>query len=414
LAQYFERHPPDCLKIVPSHLSALLASTRGGAVLPRRRLILGGESSDWGLIDEIEQRRPADCAVFNHYGPTETTVGVLACRLEPESDARAAAAAPPLGQPLDNSQVYLLDDNLHPVPVATPGEIYVGGAGPARGYINRPDLTAEKFIPDPFGGEPGARMYRTGDRARRLPDGGVEFLGRADHQVKIRGFRVELRAVEAALREHHTVRQAVAVVGEDAPGGMKQLVAYVVPGAGNAPDIADLRGHMKKLLPAHMIPSSFVLLDELPLAPNGKLDRGALPDRHASAPQAGDEYVAPRGDVERAIKAIWQEVLQVDRVGTHDNFFDVGGHSFVMLQVQSKLQVAFRKTISIVEMFEHPTISSLAEHLASREEEAPVFQAARQQAESRRESLQRRGGSLRRQTAEEGRPAGFEGEPFGD
>jgi acyl carrier protein len=305
----------------------------------------------------------------------------------------------------------LLDANLHPVPVATPGELYVGGAGLARGYINRPDLTAEKFIPDPFSAEPGARLYRTGDRARHLPDGHVEFLGRGDQQVKIRGFRIELQAIEAALREHPLVRQAVALVSEATPG-MKQLVAYVVPEAGSALDIADLRGHMKKLLPTHMLPASFVVLDELPLAPNGKLDRAALPDKHAAAPLAEDEYVAPQSEVERTIKAIWQETLQVDRVGTHDNFFDVGGHSFVMLQIQSKLQAAFHKTISIIEMFEHPTISSLAKHLAAQAGAAPSFQAVQRQAESRRESLLRRRG-LQPQPAQD-QPGRLADESFSD
>jgi amino acid adenylation domain-containing protein len=410
LAAYFARHPPDCLKIVPSHLAALLAASAGRDILPRRRLILGGEAVDWSLIDNINQRRHADCVVFNHYGPTETTVGVLTCRLASEPAARAAAT-PPLGRPLDNSQVYLLDANLHPVPVATPGELYVGGVGLARGYINRPDLTAEKFIPNPFSAEPGARLYSTGDRARHLPDGNIEFLGRVDHQVKIRGFRIELQAIEAALREHPLVRQAVALVSEAAPG-MKQLVAYVVPDAGRALDIADLRGHMKQLLPTHMLPTAFVVLDELPLAPNGKLDRSALPDKHAATPLVEDEYVAPQSEVERIIKAIWQETLQVDRVGTHDNFFDVGGHSFVMLQIQSKLQTAFDKTISIIEMFEHPTISSLAEHLAAQAGAAPDFQAVQQQAEARRESLLRRRG-LQPQPAQD-QPGRFADESFSD
>jgi amino acid adenylation domain-containing protein len=408
LARYFEQNPPDCLKIVPGHLSALLAASPGERILPLRRLVLGGESSSWELVDAVKRLRPEGCAVFNHYGPTETTVGVLAHRAE--LDAARDAATLPLGRPLDNARVYILDLNLHAVPLGTPGEIYVGGAGVARGYVNRPGLTAEKFIPDPFGVEPGARVYRTGDRARRLLDGNVEFLGRDDHQVKIRGFRVELQAVETALREHPSVRQAAALVGEDASGA-KQLVAYVVPEGGGAFGVADLRRQLKQLLPNHMIPSSFVLLDELPLTPNGKLDRSALQGKQASAARSEDGYVAPRSAAERAIRAVWQDVLQLERVGIHDNFFDVGGHSFLMLQAQSKLQAAFGRNISIVEMLEHPTIGSLAEHLAAREEQARAFQSAERQAASRRESLLRRAGVQQQQRhAATGTP----GEPAGD
>jgi amino acid adenylation domain-containing protein len=391
LAQYFERYPADCLKIVPSHLSALLASSPGAHILPRQRLILGGESSDWELVENINRQRPPDCVVFNHYGPTETTVGVMAYRLVSEAAANDDAATLPLGRPLGNTQVYLLDSNLHPVPTATPGEIYIGGAGLARGYVNRPDLTAETFIPHPFSDELGARLYKTGDLARYLPDGNVEFLGRNDHQVKIRGFRVELQAIEAVLREHPSVRQAVALVSEDAQR-VKQLTAYVVAEHGSTPSISELRGHMKMLLPSHMSPSSFVLLDALPLTPGGKVDRQALPGMHALAQQAQDAYVAPRNAMERTIAAVWQEALQLDQVDVHDNFFDVGGHSFVMLQVQSKLHKALHRTVSIMEMFEHPTISSLAEHLAPHEEETPTFQAVHQEAESRIESLLRRRG----------------------
>ena len=227
LEEHFSRHPIDYLKIVPSHLWALLNSSEGSGFLPRRWLVLGGEASSWDLIQQVKERR-AGCRVLNHYGPTETTVGVLTYDTTQNDGGLQAGGMVPIGRPLSNGKVYVLDSELNPVGVGVSGEIYIGGAGVARGYLKRAELTAEKFLADPYSAEPGGRMYRTGDLGRYLENGNVEFLGRKDHQVKIRGFRVELGEIEAALVEHPKIRQAVVLAREDEPGE-KRLVAYVVP-----------------------------------------------------------------------------------------------------------------------------------------------------------------------------------------
>ena len=255
-------------------------------------------------------------------------------------DPAGARRTVPIGRPIANTQIYLLDRSLQPVPVGVPGELHIGGVGLGRGYLNRPDVTADRFIPDPFGG-PGARLYKSGDLARHLPDGAIEFLGRIDHQVKMRGFRIELGEIESRLRDHAAVRDAVVVARPDASGDT-QLVAYVVPAHPDGQDIdgrdpiaAVLREHLKHALPHFMIPDAIVTLDSLPLSPNGKIDRRALPD--PPAPDSGDAYVAPRTDLEAQIADIWRQVLGVDRVGARDYFFDLGGHSLKTVQIRSRL-----------------------------------------------------------------------------
>ncbi|RKH61617.1 non-ribosomal peptide synthetase, partial [Corallococcus llansteffanensis] len=278
LADYFARHPIDCMKIVPSHLAALLTAPEPRHVLPRKRLVLGGESSTWPLLQTVHALAP-DCEVHNHYGPTETTVGVLAGRVELSSPAPATV---PLGRPLEGTRLYVLDASLRPVPLGVPGELYVGGAQVTRGYLRRPELTAERYLPDPASLESGARMYRTGDRVRWLADGRVEFLGRADFQVKVRGFRVEPGEIATVLRELPSVREALVVAREDVAGDPR-LVAYVVPASPAAPgtgpslDLAEVRAWLRQKLPEYMVPAAFVLLEALPLTPNGKVDRKALP-----------------------------------------------------------------------------------------------------------------------------------------
>src|SRR6185295_9129116 len=267
---------------------------------------------------------------------------------------------------------YVVDPHLRPAPIGVPGELLIGGAGLARGYFGRPDLTAERFIPDPFSGALGARLYRTGDLARWLASGEVEFLGRLDHQVKVRGHRIELGEIEAALAEHPSVRAAVAVVREDAPGDQR-LVAYVVAGDGTAPANGELRRHLRDKLPEYMVPATFVPLDALPLTPNNKVDRRALP-----APEtAGGErraYVAPRTLAEELLAGIWAEVLKVERVGVQDNFFDLGGHSLLAAQVVSRLREAAQLELPLRALFQNPTIEGLAgvveELLLAEEEEA--------------------------------------------
>ncbi|MGH7829760.1 MAG: phosphopantetheine-binding protein, partial [Candidatus Binatia bacterium] len=249
--------------------------------------------------------------------------------------------------------------HLHPVPIGVAGEIHIGGAGLARGYLNRPDLTAERFIPNPFSDEPGARVYKTGDLARYLPDGNIEFLGRIDHQVKIRGFRIELGEVEAALARHPAVGETVVLAREDTPGE-KRLVAYVVPNPDLSPSTSELRSVLKEKLPEYMVPSAFVLLQSLPLTPNGKVDRKALPAPDQSRPEQETPFVPPRSWEQKTIAEIWAQVLKVHQVGSQDNFFDLGGHSLLATQIVSRIREAFAVELPLRSLFEAPTVSGLA------------------------------------------------------
>ncbi|MGH8772435.1 MAG: non-ribosomal peptide synthetase, partial [Burkholderiales bacterium] len=319
-ADYVSQHPIDVLKIVVSHLKTLLDSD--AAILPREYLIFGGESSSWRLLDRIAEQQ-GKCFVLNHYGPTETTVGSLTFDLGEE---RSPTATVPIGRPIANTEVYVLDSHLNPVPVGVAGELHIGGAGVARGYLNRPELTAEKFIPNPFSEDPSARLYKTGDLVRYLPDGVIEFLGRLDHQVKIRGFRIELGEIETALGEHPQVRQN-AVIARELENGDKRLIAYVIARGQPAPSAKELRGFLKDKLPEHMLPASFVTLASLPLNRNGKLDRNALPDPDHARPETDKAFAAPRTQVEAELARIWAKVLGIARVGIRDNFFELGGDS---------------------------------------------------------------------------------------
>ena len=385
-AEYAESRGIDCLKIVPSHLRALLTADRPEGVVPRKRLVLGGEALGWDLVGHVRELRP-ECEVFNHYGPTETTVGVLAGRV-PGERRWALAATVPLGRPLANSQVYLLDSELRPVPTWVTGELYIGGAGLARGYLGRPDLTAARFVPHPLG-VAGERLYRTGDLARWLPDGTVEFLGRADGQIKIRGFRIETGEVEALLRQQPKVREAVVLARHDDQGEAR-LVAYVVPDRQQPPAQGELRVYLSERLPDAMVPSAFVLLKALPLNSNGKVDRGALPAPNAVHPELDAAFVPPRTEMERAIAQVWQEVLHLEKVGLHDNFFDLGGHSLLLVQTSAGLRKVFEREIPMIELFKRTTIASLASYFGQEAEEVvPGRQDEVERAEARKDSLQR-------------------------
>ena len=356
---YFERHPVDCLKIVPSHLASLLGTARPERVLPRRRLVVGGEASRRDFIGQIRELAPG-CRVLNHYGPTETTVGVLAAEADRPRGEGAWTDTVALGTPLAHARVYLLDPDLRTVPEEVAGEIVIGGAAVARGYLGHPALTAERFVPDPWPVAPGGRMYRTGDLARRLPWGELEFLGRIDHQVKVRGYRVELGEIEQVLRSHALVREAVVVVHEKAAGDVR-LVAYLVPAAGGSeggPGARELREHVGSKLPEPMIPSAFVRLSQLPLSPNGKVDRRALAERPLVAEER--PWTAPSTPVEEIVAEIWAEVLRLDRVGVEESFFELGGHSLLATQVVSRVRESFGVELPLRSLFEAPTVRGLA------------------------------------------------------
>ncbi|WP_035057026.1 non-ribosomal peptide synthetase [Andreprevotia chitinilytica] len=324
-------------------------------------LIVAGEACPAALVDTWAPGR----RFFNAYGPTETTVCATIQRCD-----EGNGTTPPIGRPIANTRVYLLDDALQPVPVGVAGELYVAGIGLARGYLGRPDLTAERFMPNPYG-EAGERMYRSGDLARYLPDGRIEYLGRIDQQVKLRGFRIELGEIEASLTALPAVRDVVVLAREDEPGD-KRLVAYLVANAaGKAIDVFTLREALLQRLPDYMIPAHFVVLDQLPLTSNGKVDRKALPAPERNRDEAS--FVAPRNATEAQLAAIWAEVLKLDRVGVHDNFFELGGHSLLATQLVSKVRQHFGIELALRTLFAEPTVAALSKHLAGHQQsvEAP-------------------------------------------
>ncbi len=330
--------PPSMLRVLP-HQGLHTLET----------LISAGEACTPELVERWSPGRD----FFNAYGPTETTVCAsmhLCADREPDG--------PPIGRPIANATLYILDPNLQPLPVGVPGELFIGGIGVGRGYLNRPDLTAERFIPDPFSDRPGARLYRTGDLVRFRPDGEIEFLGRIDHQVKVRGFRIELGEIEAVLEEHPALREVAVIVREDSPGD-RRLVAYVVPEGETAPGVTELRHFLKEKLPDYMVPSAFVVLEALPLTPSGKVDRKALPAPEQARPDLESDFVAPRTDKEQVLAEIWAQVLGLDRVGVHDNFFELGGDSILSIQVVARANQAGLQ-LTPRQIFEHPTIAELA------------------------------------------------------
>ena len=338
---------------VPSMLRIFLEERGVDTCKCLKRITCGGET----LSLELQERffSKLDAELHNLYGPTEASIDVTWWACKRGSGQRVV----PIGRPIANTQIYVLDSHLQPVPIGVAGELYIAGVSLARGYLNRADLTAEKFIPHPFSNEPGARLYKTGDLARYLPDGAIEFLGRADNQVKIRGYRIELGEIESALGEHHLVRHATVLAREDGRGD-KKLVAYVVPQEFSAPTTSELTAFLKQKLPQQMIPSAFLLLDALPLMANGKIDRRALPAPNQSRPELEQSYQAPRTPVEQAVAEIWAEVLKVKEIGVHDNFFDLGGHSLLATQVISRVRGGFQVNMPLRTLFEMPTIAELS------------------------------------------------------
>ena len=321
-----------------------------------RLVIIGGEAALPERLETWQAHASAHIRLVNTYGPTETTIVATMCDLTGE-DAPESAAKAPIGKPATNTQVYVLDPQLRPMPAGVPGELYIGSAGLARGYLNRPGLTAAAFVPDPFSGVAGARLYKTGDLVRYLPDGNLEFLGRVDHQVKIRGFRVELGEIESVLSQHPAVREAVVLAHDKKVPSDKRLVAYVVPGEAQT---HDLRDFVRERLPDYMVPSIFVPLDVLPLTASGKIDRRALPAPDGAQLYRLEEFVPPETPLEEKLAKIWAKVLGVERVGIFDNFFDLGGDSLLGTQVISRINRALGVNVPMYNLLEEPTIANLA------------------------------------------------------
>jgi amino acid adenylation domain-containing protein len=405
------------IHFVPSMLKVFLEEKGLEACTSLRRVICSGEALSFKLRERFFSRLKVE--LYNLYGPTEAAVDVTSwdCRHEIER------SIVPIGKPIANIQIYLLGSHLQPVPIGVAGELHIGGTGLARGYTNNPELTAEKFVDFASGGQGGAfrescppappakafdnksflgspggptcvgkrltaprlfpdiqsmapfmapraaglvaegnKLYKTGDLARFLPDGNIEYLGRLDFQVKIRGFRIELEEIETVLTQHPTLREAVVVIREDLPDD-KRLVGYLVPHRKPVPGVSELRNFLAEKLPGYMIPAAFVTLDTLPLTPNGKVDRRALPTPQGLRPELKTVYVAPQTEAERSIVDTWKQVLQVKKVGMNDNFFDLGGHSLLMVQVHNRLREIFEQDLSIMELFQYPTVRSMAEFL---------------------------------------------------
>ncbi|MEH1785598.1 MAG: non-ribosomal peptide synthase/polyketide synthase [Nostoc sp.] len=378
------------LHFVPSMLQIFLEEQGLKDCSSLKQVICSGEA----LPKELQERFFAclECQLHNLYGPTEAAIDVTFWECQPESNLKTV----PIGRPISNTQIYILDQNLQPVPVGVPGELHIGGAGLARGYLNRPELTQEKFIPNPFSGSRGAgeqrsrgvrerrkkiaqspvpspqspvpssqspvpspRLYKTGDLARYLPDGNIEYLGRIDNQVKIRGFRIELGEIEAALSQHQDVQTSVIIVREDIPGD-KRLVSYIVLQPEQTPTVKELRSFLQERLPEYMVPSAIAILESLPLTSNGKIDRRALPAPELSS-ELSEKYVAPRTPLEEILALIWQEVLKIEFVGRHDNFFTLGGHSLLATQLVSRVRSSLKVELPLRSLFAAPTIAELTQ-----------------------------------------------------
>jgi amino acid adenylation domain-containing protein len=347
LVQLIQRHQITTLNFVPSMLQAFLAHEGIEASTRLKHIIVGGEAMPAQTQREA-LRRLHGATLQNLYGPTETTIHVTrwTCRDDGQSQV-------PIGRPISQTQALVLDGSLNPVPQGVAGELYLGGINLARGYLKRAGLTAERFVAT----EGGQRLYRTGDLVRWNNEGQLEYLGRIDHQVKVRGFRIELGEIEAQLLAQESVREAV-VVANQGPAGAR-LVGYV---SGQDIDTAVLRARLAEALPDYMVPGALVVLDALPLNANGKVDRKALPDAQFGGAQ--EPYEAPQGHIAETVAAIWAEVLQMDKVGIHDNFFDLGGHSLLVVRVHRLLEDRLRTTLPLVQLFKYPTVGSLAQWLA--------------------------------------------------
>ncbi|HEY0365756.1 MAG TPA: amino acid adenylation domain-containing protein, partial [Pyrinomonadaceae bacterium] len=342
------------LHFVPSMLQVFLEQSELENCVSLKRVICSGEALPFNLQQKFQRRLSAE--LHNLYGPTEAAVDVTAWACEREHER----ATVPIGGPIANVQIHLLDEAMEPAPIGVAGELYIGGVGLARGYLRRPELTAERFVPNPFSTSKGARLYRTGDRARYLSDGNIEFLGRLDQQVKIRGFRIELEEIESVLSTLQGVRECVCMVQAEAGSSERRLIAYVVGDA----ELDQMQRHLEERVPPYMVPSLIIKLDGMPLTPNGKIDRRALPAPEGTVQaRVEQEYERPRTTTEEVVAAIWAEVLRVQRVGRRDNFFDLGGHSLLATQVMTRLREAFKLDLPLRAIFERPTVTGFAERV---------------------------------------------------
>jgi surfactin family lipopeptide synthetase A len=372
------QHHVTRLVLVPSLLRVLLDSRNLQARVPKLKLwVTSGEALSIELLQQFRQTLP-DSTVLNLYGSSEVSADVTCYSLTPREPLPRRVA---IGSAIANTQIHLLDKYLQPVPIGVTGELYVSGAGLARGYIHQPELTQERFI-----SKAGIMLYKTGDLARYQADGNLEFLGRIDNQVQLRGFRVELGEIAAILRQSTKIREAVVVLKEE----QQQLIAYVVPEAHQVINITEFQSRLKEKLPEYMLPSAFVSLEALPLLPNGKVDYQSLPTTGGVRPQLEQQLQLPQTEVEKTIANIWQEVLRLDEVGIHDNFFELGGHSLLLIQVHSKLQEVFQRDFALVEMFQYPTISQLTKFFSQEQSSQLSVGVNNRELASRTVSMQRR------------------------
>ena len=366
------------MQSTPSLARMIVVNPAGLASLGRlKKIFLGGEALPSSLVRQLREVFSGE--MYNLYGPTETTIWSTVFRVCGESDSIS------VGKPIANTQVYVLDADLRRVPAGEAGDLFIGGEGVVRGYWQRPELTAEKFLADPF--LPGNRIYRTGDVARFLPDGNLEFLGRADFQVKLRGFRIEIGEIEAVLEQQAGVSQAVVVAREFKPED-KRLVAYVVARPAASLRLTSLRAALASILPEYMVPSVFVPLDSLPLTANGKIDRNALPDPSKFEEKSATASEPPRNELEGVIAEAWKEALGAEQVGLEQNFFDLGAHSLMVAEVHMHLQQSLGREISLVDMFQFPTVRALANHLNGQGAAAPVLNRAERRLAARQQRRQ--------------------------
>ena len=374
-ADFVNAHGINTIHSTPTAFREIIAP--GGKLESLEVLHLGGEQLTKNGVEEIFERVGEACVLFNGYGPTEATINCAIFKLGNVADTTHRSAVNiPIGRPSANNTLFILDRHHQLTPIGAPGELYVGGAGLALGYLNRPDLSGDKFIPNPFSNEPGARLYKTGDLVRFLPDGNLEFLGRVDNQVKLSGYRIELGEIETALHAHPSIRECAVLVREDAAGD-KRLVAYATCLPEQETKASELRIFLKQSLPAYMVPSAFVLLEALPITPNGKLDRRALPAPERISFGGDEDYVAPATPTEEVVANVCSEVLSLDRLGRHENLFEVGCHSLLATKIVSRLRDTCQSELSLLHVFQSPTVAGLAQAVETNRGAEPYLEAPR-------------------------------------